>query len=172
MPCSHSPWVQTEWQSVTHVTRVTCSPTADGLAGRRWRALCCWTWTHVFQLTQRPSDFEPVYHRVPMAKASTNHPQSQHQQHSLGPSAPQLLPPRKLQERMKAKENTTCLVNIWSWHKTIYPGWNSPLNLPHGGKENSLLSIYRLEKYSTSWTHCVPQWECTTLLAVSCTLEY
>lgn len=97
MPCSHPPWVQAEGQRVTCVTR---SPTA----GRRWRALCCWTWTHVLQPTQRPSDFEPVYHCVPMAKASTSHPQSQHQQHSLGPPAPQLLPPRKLQERVKARK--------------------------------------------------------------------
>ncbi|RMB96742.1 hypothetical protein DUI87_26808 [Hirundo rustica rustica] len=59
-----------------------------------------------------------MYHRVPMAKASTSHPQSQHQQHSLGPPAPQLLPPGKLRERVKAKENATCLVKSRLWHNS------------------------------------------------------
>lgn len=178
MSCSHPPWVPAGWQCVTCMT---CSPTADSLAGRRWRTLCCWMWTHILQLTRRPSDFEPVYHLVPMAKASTSHPQSQPQQHSLGPPAPQLLSPRSCRRGWKQRKIPLFWWTVDRGTKTINPGWNSPLNLPHGGRANSLLSIQTWKKFHqldtlhpTAGVHpCLPALVIRgALLAAGCNLEH
>lgn len=98
VPCSHFSWAQAEGQREALAALLTAL-----LAGSE-QLLCCWTRTHVLELTaQRPSDFEPAYHHVP--KANANHPQSHlprcrdpeshHQQCNLRPPAPQLLSPNK-----------------------------------------------------------------------------
>ena len=57
----------------------------------------------------------------------------------------------------ESKRNTSCVANTRPWFKPIYPGWESPLDLPQRGRANLLFIVYILEKNSNSARHCCPK---------------
>lgn len=152
MPCSHPPWVQAEGQRVTCDTQPHCwqemksfvlldvnpRPSANPEAIRLWTcvSLC------PYGQGQHKPPTEPTPAAQPGATCTT------------------AAASKEAAGEGESKENATCLVNIRSWHKPIYPGWNSTLNLPHGGRANSLLSIYRLEKKFHQLDTPIPQQAC------------
>lgn len=70
----------------------------------------------------------------------------------------------RVRGQKQGKKIMNCLVHAQSQHKMIYPGWNSPLNLPPGQGGEGKFTFNSLhtwkKKYSNTARHCSPKQAC------------